>query len=131
MRGLSGRPQCARNPPKGCENGRKGRNWRDSAGETLRPRRFHPIFRVGVGFSRCPEGFSRLDARIDTLGTSINARVDHLTERMEEGFSRMDTRLDALTSAILNMRQPTYPDAVLTRLEKLEREIENLRKQAS
>lgn len=79
---------------------------------------------------RMEEGFSRLDARIDTLGTSINARVDHLTERMEEGFSRMDARLDALTSAILNMRQPTYPDAVLTRLEKLEREIESLRKQA-
>lgn len=79
---------------------------------------------------RMEEGFSRLDARIDTLGTSINARVDHLTERMEDGFSRMDARLDALTSAILNMRQSTYPDAVLTRLEKLEREIENLRKQA-
>ncbi|MEB8534587.1 hypothetical protein OW565_00170 [Acidithiobacillus ferriphilus] len=79
---------------------------------------------------RMEEGFSRMDARIDTLSSSINARVDHLTERMEEGFSRMDTRLDALTSAILNMRQPTYPDAVLTRLEKLEREIENLRKQA-
>ena len=97
---------------------------------------------------RMEEGFSRFDARIDTLGTSINARVDHLTERMEEGFSRMDTRvdhltermeegfsrmdtrLDALTSAILSMRQPTYPDAVLTRLEKLEREIESLRKQA-
>ena len=60
----------------------------------------------------------------------LDARVDRLTGRMEEGFSRMDTRLDALTSAILNMRQPTYPDAVLTRLEKLEREIENLRKQA-
>ena len=78
---------------------------------------------------RMEEGFSRLDTRIDTLGTSINARVDHLTERMEEGFSRMDTRLDALTSAILSIRQPTYPDAVLTRLEKLEREIESLRRQ--
>ncbi|WP_226834570.1 hypothetical protein [Acidithiobacillus ferriphilus] len=52
---------------------------------------------------RMEEGFSRMDARIDTLSSSINARVDHLTERMEDGFSRMDTRLDALTSAILNM----------------------------
>ena len=79
---------------------------------------------------RMQEGFSRLDARIDTLGTSINARVDHLTERMEEGFSRMDARLDTITSAILDMRQTIYPDAVLARLEKLKREIESLRKQA-
>ena len=50
------------------------------------------------------DGFARLNARIDTLGTSINARVDHLTERMEERFSRMDARLDTITSAILNMR---------------------------
>ncbi|MBU2767361.1 hypothetical protein HAP94_14565 [Acidithiobacillus ferrivorans] len=76
------------------------------------------------------DGFSRVDTRIDTLGTSINARIDRLAERTEEGFSRMDIRLDALTSAILSMRQPTYPDAVLTRLEKLEREIETLHKQA-
>ena len=53
---------------------------------------------------RMDDGFARLDARIDTLGTSINARVDHLTERMEDGFSRMDARLDTITSAILNMR---------------------------
>ena len=89
------------------------------------------------------QGLDRLDGRMDHLAL----RVDHLAERMEDGFARvdarmdrldgkmdnfaerMDTRLDALTSAILNMRQPTYPDAVLTRLEKLEREIENLRKQ--
>ena len=79
----------------------------------------------------------RMDGRIDHLAL----RVDHLAERMEDGFARLDARidtlgsginarLDALTSAILNMRQPTYPDAVLTRLEKLEREIESLRKQA-
>ena len=78
----------------------------------------------------------RMDGRIDHLAL----RVDHLAERMEDGFARLDARidtlgsginarLDALTSAILNMRQPTYPDAVLTRLEKLEREIESLRRQ--
>ncbi|MBN2680494.1 MAG: hypothetical protein JXR24_09695 [Acidithiobacillaceae bacterium] len=89
---------------------------------------------------RTEEGFSRLDARIDIMGASLNARVDHLGERMEEGFSRMDakmdaltermdSRLDTLTAAILSIRQPTYPDAVLTRLEKLEREIADLRKQ--
>ncbi|MBU2792182.1 hypothetical protein HF669_09650 [Acidithiobacillus thiooxidans] len=77
---------------------------------------------------RVNEGFSRVDGRIDALGSGVNARVDHLAERMEDGFSRMDTRLDALTSAILTMRQPNYPDMVLTRLEKLEQEVQNLRK---
>ena len=83
------------------------------------------------------QGIARLDGRVDHL----SIRVDHLAERMEDGFARLDARidalgsginarLDALTSAILNMRQPTYPDAVLTRLEKLEREIEHMRKQA-
>ncbi|MGK9453032.1 hypothetical protein ACSSZE_17525 [Acidithiobacillus caldus] len=84
--------------------------------------------RVDQLTGRMEAGFSRLDVRIDTLNTSLNARVDHLTERMEEGFSRMDARLDALASAILSLRQPTYPDAVLTRLEKLEREIAELRR---
>ncbi len=83
------------------------------------------------------QGIDRLDGRVDHL----SIRVDHLAERMDDGFARLDARidalgsginarLDALTSAMLNMRQPTYPDAVLTRLEKLEREIESLRKQA-
>lgn len=78
----------------------------------------------------------RLDGRVD----HFSIRVDHLAERMDDGFARLDARIDALgsginarldtlTSAILNMRQPTYPDAVLTRLENLEREIESLRKQ--
>ena len=82
------------------------------------------------------QGIDRLDGRVDHL----SIRVDHLAERMDDGFARLDARIDALgsginarldtlTSAILNMRQPTYPDAVLTRLETLEREIEKLRKQ--
>lgn len=82
------------------------------------------------------QSIDRLDARVDRLTermetgfSRLDARVDHLGERMEEGFSRMDARLDALTSAILSIRQPTYPDAVLTRLDKLEREIAALRKQ--
>lgn len=69
----------------------------------------------------------------------LDTRVDHLAERMDAGFSRIDARidtmgsgingrLDTITSAILAMRQPTYPDAVLSRLEKLEREIEALRR---
>ncbi|MBU2764769.1 hypothetical protein HAP94_00815 [Acidithiobacillus ferrivorans] len=82
------------------------------------------------------QSINRLDGRVDHL----SIRVDHLAERMDDGFARLDARIDALgsginarldtlTSAILNMRQPTYPDAVLTRLETLEREIEKLRKQ--
>ena len=97
----------------------------------------HLSARVDHLAERMDDGFARVDARIDTLGTSINARVDHLTERMDEGFARMDARmenlaermdarLDALTSAILGVRQPSYPDAVLSRLDKLEREIEAL-----
>ncbi|MBU2762245.1 apolipoprotein A1/A4/E family protein [Acidithiobacillus caldus] len=81
------------------------------------------------------QGLDRLDGRVDHLAI----RIDHLAERMEDGFARLDARidtlgsginarLDVLTSAILNMRQPTFPDAVLTRLERLEREIESLRK---
>ena len=46
----------------------------------------HLSIRVGHLAERMDDGFARLDARIDTLGTSINAHVDHLTERMEEGF---------------------------------------------
>ena len=83
------------------------------------------------------QGIDRLDGRVDHL----SIRVDHLAERMDDGFARLDARidalgsginarLDALTPVILNMRHPTYPDAVLTRLEKLEREIESFRKQA-
>ncbi|WP_319653774.1 hypothetical protein [Acidithiobacillus ferridurans] len=83
------------------------------------------------------QSIDRLDARVDHL----SVRIDRLAEHMNDGFSRVDARidalgsginarLDALTSAILSMRQPTYPDAVLTRLENLEREIEALRKQA-
>ena len=32
------------------------------------------------------------------------------------------------SGAILSTRQPTYPDAVITRLEKLEREVQALRR---
>ena len=80
-------------------------------------------------------GVESLRLRLDALekdlqenGQSIDRLDARVDRRMEEGFSRMDTRLDALTSAILSIRQPTYPDAVLTRLEKLEREIESLRR---
>ena len=31
-------------------------------------------------------------------------------------------------AAILNAKQPTYPDSILTRLEKLERDLQELRK---
>lgn len=72
-----------------------------------------------------------LDGRIDHLSLRADRlaeRIDRLSGRMENGFARMDTRLDALAFAILNAWQPSNPDAVLTRLEKLEQEIERLRK---
>ncbi|WP_414039285.1 hypothetical protein ACJU26_08640 [Acidithiobacillus sp. M4-SHS-6] len=69
------------------------------------------------------------NARHERLETRMDARMDRLDAKMDGLAERMDSRLDTLTSAILSMRQPTYPDAVLTRLEKLEREIEALRKQ--
>lgn len=75
----------------------------------------------------------RLDAKMDALAERMDAKMDTHAERMDTKMDaladRMDSRLDTLTAAILSMRQPTYPDAVLTRLEKLEREIEALRKQ--
>lgn len=77
----------------------------------------------------------RLDGRVDRLTermeegfSRMDGRIDRLTERMEEGFSRMDVRLDTLTSAILASVLPNYPDAILTRLDRLEREIQELRK---
>ncbi len=43
---------------------------------------------------RMEEGFSRLDVRIDTLGISIHARVDHLTRPARGGASE-NARIDA------------------------------------
>jgi hypothetical protein len=70
----------------------------------------HLSGRIDFLAERMDEGFARVDARIDALGSGINSR------------------LDALTAAMLNIRQPTYPDLVLTCLEKLEREVQELRK---
>lgn len=60
--------------------------------------------RVDRFTERMEEGFSRLGARMDRM----DAKIDNLADRM-------DSRFDTLTAAILSMRQPTYPDAVLTR----------------
>ncbi|MEL5849147.1 MAG: hypothetical protein U7M05_07240 [Candidatus Igneacidithiobacillus chanchocoensis] len=90
----------------------------------------HLAARVDSLAERMNDGFARLDARVDALGTGHNARVDHLAERMEDGFSRLDARLDTLTAAILAARRPTATDPVLTRVKKLEREVEALRKKA-
>ena len=72
------------------------------------------------------QGIHRLDGRADHLA----ARVDYLAERMNDGFARLDARLDTLTAAILAARRPTATDPVLTRVKKLEREVEALRKKA-
>ena len=88
-----------------------------------------------------------LRTRLDGVEKGIerlDGRVDHLTERMEDGFARMDarmdrldgkmdnlaermdTRLDALMTAITSTR--IYPDTLSARLERLEREVQELRK---
>ena len=65
------------------------------------------------------QSIGRLDGRVDHL----SIRMDHMAERMDDGFARLDARidtlgsginarLDVLTSAILNMRQLTYFDTV-------------------
>ncbi len=90
-----------------------------------------------------------LDKDVQELGGRVDrldGRVDRLTGTMEDGFARLNGRLDglnarldalgnginacldALTSAMLNSRQATYPDSIRTRLEALEREIQESRK---
>ena len=68
---------------------------------------------------RMEEGFARMDARIDNLAERMDGKMDKLAERM-------DTRLDALMTAITSTR--TYPDALSARLDRLEREVQELRK---
>ncbi len=86
---------------------------------------------IRVGNARHEHLEMRMDARMDRLDAKMDALAERMDVKMDTHAERMDSRLDTLTAAILSMRQPTYPDAVLTRLEKLEREIEALRKQGS
>ena len=74
--------------------------------------------------------------RVDRL----DSRVDHLTERMEKGFTRMEdgfdrtdarmvafnARMDSLMTAIMVTRN--IPDTITTRLDRLEREVQELAK---
>ncbi|MBU2765615.1 hypothetical protein HAP94_05245 [Acidithiobacillus ferrivorans] len=71
---------------------------------------------------RMEEGFARADVRLD----SVNAR-------MEEGFARIDVRMDAfnarmdaLMTVIISTR--SHPEATSARLDRLEREVQELRK---
>nr|NDU42208.1 hypothetical protein [Acidithiobacillus ferrianus] len=86
---------------------------------------------------RMEEGFARADARIDSVSTRMEQGFARVDARMDEGFARMDSkfdnlaermdsRLDALMSVIVTTR--TYPDAITARLERLEREVQELRK---
>jgi outer membrane murein-binding lipoprotein Lpp len=73
---------------------------------------------------RMEEGFARADTRID----NVNAR-------MEEGFARMDMRMDAfnarmdsLMTAIISTRSHPEAEASNARLDRLEREVQEMRK---
>ncbi len=57
-----------------------------------------------------------------------NAKMERLEIRMDNGMADLrgeirglNGRFDTLITAILNMRQPSYPDSVLSRLEHLEK----------
>jgi len=75
---------------------------------------------------RMESGFARMDARLDEGFARADSRTDNVSTRMEEGFARMDTRLDALMTAITSTR--IYPDTLSARLDRLEREVQELRK---
>ena len=90
--------------------------------------------------SRMEDGAARADVRMDAMSSRMedgfaraDVRMDAMSSRMEDGFTRMDvrmdalnTRMDALMAAIMSTR--TYPDLLVTRLDRLEREIQELRK---
>ena len=77
-----------------------------------------------------------LESRMEDGAARADVRMDAMSSRMEDGFTRMDvrmdalnTRMDALMAAIMSTR--TYPDLLVTRLDRLEREIQELRKACS
>lgn len=62
-----------------------------------------------------------------------NARHERLEMRMDNGLSDLrgeirglNTRFDTLMTAILGMRQPVYPDSMLSRLEQLEKSVQEV-----
>ena len=105
------------------------------------------------------KGIERLDGRVDHLTERMeegfarsDARMDRLTERMEEGFARMDARMERMDSKMDNLAERmdarmdafnsrmdalmtaimstwNIPDAIHTRLDRLEREVQELAKE--
>ncbi|OFA15502.1 hypothetical protein A4U49_12595 [Acidithiobacillus ferrivorans] len=89
---------------------------------------------------RMEEGFIRSDARMDRLAERMeegfaraDVRLDSVNARMEEGFARIDVRMDAfnarmdaLMTVIISTR--SHPEATSARLDRLEREVQELRK---
>ena len=53
------------------------------------------------------QGIDRLDGRVDHL----SLRVDHLAERRDDGFARLDARMDTLGSGI-HTRLDTLTSAI-------------------
>jgi len=71
---------------------------------------------------RMEDGFAQMDARMDRL----DGKMDNLAERMDMRMDAFNARMDSLMTAIMSTRN--IPDAVNTRLDRLEREVQELRK---
>ncbi len=71
---------------------------------------------------RIEDGFAQMDARMDRL----DGKMDNLAERMDMRMDAFNARMDSLMTAIMSTRN--IPDAVNTRLDRLEREVQELRK---
>ncbi len=68
------------------------------------------------------DGFAQMDARMDRL----DGKMDNLAERMDMRMDAFNARMDSLMTAIMSTRN--IPDTVNTRLDRLEREVQELRK---
>ncbi len=71
---------------------------------------------------RMEDGFARMDARMERM----NGKMDNLAERMDMRMDAFNARMDSLMTAIMSTRN--IPDTVNTCLDRLEREVQELRK---
>lgn len=72
----------------------------------------------------------RLEIRMDNGMADLRGEVREVNARLETGMADLrgeirgvNGRLDTLITAMLSSRQPAYPDAVLSRLDQLEKAV--------